>query len=485
MSADVRPARSRTEPSSRGEIKALTGLRGVAAVWVVFFHVQTLARPYLDQLPVVRQVVSAGWTGVELFFVLSGFVIALSYVDRVGRGPTPRVVGRFVLNRFARVWPAWAVVTVVTGGWVWLLRRNGVEADLVAIHPDTDLPTLLRQLTMTHMWGRQDPVGAGYVLPGWSISAEWGAYLAFPLLAVVLRWLRHLPACLLLAGAVLVMSPLAVTAFTTGAPDSEQNWVLRVACGFTAGGLTALAVRRTVVTDRVESLAFGLLCSSLGMVVVGTVWAGWRRGSDYSVDFSGVVVVLFPVIVCALALTARGPARWLSRRTVVYSGRLSYSLYLVHFVVLDIVVNLWWQDPAYRSQLTPGLALAVVPLLFVCFLVAAALHHGIEEPGRRLVLRVAGQGAVPVARTPVGPATVPAPVVRLARASVPAPRPAPVVPAPRSGRSSSSHPASAARMRAVPGPATQRLAARPHGRALAPVADTPHRAVARIVGAST
>ena len=491
LSADVRLAGRRTEPSSRGEIKALTGLRAVAATWVVLFHVQALAWPYLDQLPLVRQVISAGWTGVELFFVLSGFVITLSYVERVGRRPSPRVVGRFVLNRFARVWPAWAAVTMVAGGWVWLMRRNGLDADLVVAHPDADLATLSQQLTMTHMWGRQDPVGAGYVLPGWSISAEWAAYLAFPLLAVALRWLRHLPAWLLLAAAVLTMSPLSVTAFTTGTPDSAQDWVLRIACGFTAGALTALAVRRARVTERLESLALGLVCSSLCMVVGGAVWAGWRRGSDYSQDFSGVVVVLFPLLVFGLALTDRGPARWLSGRSIVHGGRLSYSLYLVHFVVLDVVVTMWWQRPEHRGELTPGLALAVVPLVMVCFVLSAALHHGVEEPGRRLVLRLAGQGAVTVGRRPARldparrePAVAPAvaPVLTLARVPVPAPRRPPVVPAPRSPRS---HAAPATRMRVAPGPRTQRLAARPHGRALASTGDTQHRAVARIVGAST
>jgi peptidoglycan/LPS O-acetylase OafA/YrhL len=386
VSADVHLARSGTA-SPRGEIKALTGLRVVAATWVVLFHVQGFTWPYLDQMPLVRPLIAGGWTGVELFFVLSGFVIALSYVDKVGRRPTLPVVGQFVLNRFARVWPAWAAVTVLMGGWVWMLRRNGLDADVITTHPDADLPTLLQQLTMTHMWGRQEHAGSGYVLPGWSISAEWTAYLVFPILAVALRWVRRLPWWLLLTGAVLVMSPLSVTAFLTGTPDHAQNWVLRIACGFTAGALTALALRRVRESERIESMAYTLLCTSLVMVVAGATWAMWRRDTDYHLDFSGVIVVLFPLVVFGLALTERGPARWLSGPAMVYGGRLSYSLYLVHFVVLDIAVTLWWQQPASRGELTPGLALAIVPLIALCFLLSALLHHGVEEPGRRAVLR--------------------------------------------------------------------------------------------------
>src|SRR3712207_6826712 len=70
---------------SRSELRALTGLRIVAATWVVLFHFEGQLVPYVEQLPGVHAVLSAGWIGVELFFVLSGFVIARSYLDECGR----------------------------------------------------------------------------------------------------------------------------------------------------------------------------------------------------------------------------------------------------------------------------------------------------------------------------------------------------------------------------------------------------------------
>ncbi|MCA0146211.1 acyltransferase [Blastococcus sp. LR1] len=381
---------SAVEP--RRDIKALTGLRAVAATLVVLFHAQFFVGPYTDFLPMIRPLIGAGWTGVELFFVLSGFVITYTYADRLAR-LTPGGVVQFVLARVARIWPAWAAVTLFMGAWVWVLRRQGMDADVIAKHPDADLPTLLSQLSMTHMWGHNSPIGNNYVFPGWSISAEWAAYLAFPLLLVLLRPLRRLPAVALMVLSVATMMPLSVEAFRFGTPDFEQAWPVRIACGFTAGMLAAMAIRRVRAGSVLERSAPTLLWGSILLFVAGTSWAAWRRAADMTFDYAGIVAVLFPVLVVSLALTEQGPARWLARPAMVYVGRISYCLYLVHFVVLDVALTIWWQNPADVEILSPGLALAVPFLLILSFVLAAALHHGVEEPGRRLILRLTGSRA--------------------------------------------------------------------------------------------
>jgi peptidoglycan/LPS O-acetylase OafA/YrhL len=408
----------------RLDIKALTGLRAVAACWVMLLHLQVFSGPYLDQLPLLRPLIGAGWTGVELFFVLSGFVLTLGYVDRVTRA-TPSAVGHFLLQRFARVWPAWAVVTVLAGAWIWLFRSAGLDPDVLGPHPDADLPTLLRQLTMTQMWGYESLGGASYVPPGWSISAEWTAYLVFPLAVVLIRPLRHLPAAVLLTAAVGAMAPLAVRAFVHGTPDSEQFWVLRLACGFTSGILAALALRRLREGRRLESVALATVWTSVLLVLTGAswaAWAAWRLGPDGGHDFNGVVVLVFPLLVVGLSLTERGPARWLASRPMVYAGELSYCLYLVHFLVLELVVSVWWQDAADRDVITPGLVLAVPGMVLLSLLASAALHHGVEKPARQLVLGLAGgrRKGAPGRSTPKL-VPVPAPTPRPALVPVPAP----------------------------------------------------------------
>jgi len=411
-----------------GNIPALTGLRAVAACWVMLLHLQTISGPYLEQLPLVRPLIGAGWTGVELFFVLSGFVLTLGYLDRIGARPTAPVIGRFLVNRFARVWPAWAVVTLIGGAWLWTIRSAGWDADVISPHPEAGLTSLVRQLSMTQMWGYSELGGASFVPPGWSISAEWTAYLVLPLAMVLVRPLRRLPAGLLMAAAVAAMSPLAVDAFVHGTPDSEQNWVLRIVCGFTAGVFSALAHRRVARTERTDSIGLAMVWSALLLVLAGVSWASWaawQQGPGAAVDHYGVIVVLFPVLVVGLALTARGPARWLASAPMVYGGKVSYCLYLVHFLVLDVALTIWWQEPADRDMITPGLVLTVPGLVIVALVASVALHHGVEEPGRKLVLRLQ-ERLVPARRSEQPAATArPASVVALPTpvAAVPVPLP--------------------------------------------------------------
>src|ERR687886_288291 len=193
--AAPRPLATGAARRPRSEIRALTGLRIVAAMWVVLYHYEPELMPYVDQLPGVHAVLSAGWIGVELFFVLSGFVIARSYLDECGRRWSTAGAARFVVNRVARVWPAWMAVTVVACAWLVVCPRLGLNPNVVSGHP---------------------------------------ALVMRPFLRV------HPAANLCLATAA--MSPLALTSFLHGTDDIEMNWVLRIACSFVAGVLASCAV---------------------------------------------------------------------------------------------------------------------------------------------------------------------------------------------------------------------------------------------------
>lgn len=386
--------------SSRGEIQALTGLRLVAAMIVVLGHFKPALLPYLDQIPLVRPILDAGWLGVEVFFVLSGFVIARSYIEEVGGRLTLAKAAHFIYNRFARVWPVWALLTTLVGAWIWVLRSRGYNADVVVSHPAADLPNYLGQLGMTQMWGVDGIVGPSFVMPGWSISAEWAAYLAFPLLAVVLLPLRRVHALVPLTLATLVMTPMAVVAFRQGPLDPEVHWLLRLTCSFVAGILVAVALLGVRRTRRVEQVAYRVAVGCIAAFVVACFWAYWRRAGDPAHDYAGISVVLFPALIGALSLTSRGPAAWLSRPTMVYGGRISYCLYLVHFVVYDLMLTVLWQNPADR-MMTPGLVLAMPFVVLACILLSMALHHGVELPARRFLL--SARAAVLSRRTRQGP----------------------------------------------------------------------------------
>ena len=125
------------------EFRALTGLRIVAAAWVVLFHFHfTGLDGVAAAVDVLGPLVTAGALGVDLFFVLSGFVIAHTYLDRPGPALQVAPTARFVWARACRIWPAYAVVFHVFGVWVVarLVWGSDDQVAFQAVQPVVSLP---------------------------------------------------------------------------------------------------------------------------------------------------------------------------------------------------------------------------------------------------------------------------------------------------------------------------------------------------------
>src|SRR5688572_16960184 len=163
------------------ELKPLTSLRFIAAFWVLLYH-------FKDHLSLNRGqfgLVADGYLGVDLFFTLSGFILAHVYLASLESGRFG--YGGFLKNRIARVYPmhlaALAAMLVLFAG------ATAIGAGVGS--PDAfKLADLPAHLFMVHAWGATAAVGWNF--PSWSISAEWAAYLIFPLVAAIVlkaqRW---------------------------------------------------------------------------------------------------------------------------------------------------------------------------------------------------------------------------------------------------------------------------------------------------------
>jgi peptidoglycan/LPS O-acetylase OafA/YrhL len=338
----------------RVEFRTLTGLRIVAAVWVVLFHFHFSP---LDGVAaatgVLGPLVTAGALGVDLFFVLSGFVIAHTYLDRLGPALRVGPAARFVWARACRIWPAYAVVFHLFGIWVVarLVWGSGDQVAFQAVQPVVSLPEYLQQLVLVQLWDSPFLDGASWVGSTWSISAEWLAYLL------------------------------------TGSPYHPWSWAVRVLCGFGAGVLAYLVVSRLQAegraSDQVRRWA-SATAAALPLVLA----AGLLAGEVVGAGRGGAVLVGFPLLVGALALADRGPAMWLARPWAVFGGRISYSLYLVHIPMFEVFWLAQEHFPQLLGRSTPtGHAVGLAVLLLT--LPAAALLHGlVEEPARLRLARL-------------------------------------------------------------------------------------------------
>ncbi|WP_219417317.1 acyltransferase family protein [Pseudonocardia nigra] len=413
--------RARTTPSGHqaatsGEFRGLTGLRIVAAVWVVLFHFHFTPLPGVaEAVGVLGPLITSGALGVDLFFVLSGFVIAHTYLDQLGPAFRAGATARFLWARVCRMWPVYALVFHLFG--LWLVARlvfgSDPEIAFQAVQPGVDAGQYVQQLFLVQLWDDPFLDGASWVGPTWSISAEWLAYLLFPVAALVFFRLRNLPIAVLGAAALALMTPIAWAYLSTGSPYYPWSWLVRILCGFGGGVLMYLAVRRLRSTGGVRRTA-----SWLAVAVPVLIAAGLLLGELVAPGRGGAVIVLFPLLVAALALADRGPAMVLSAPWAVYGGRISYSLYLVHIPIFEVY---WLALRRFAWLRLESLLAHVVGVLVVLstLVVAAVAYRWVEEPARsrmRAMAPVAALRALVARLRPrrVPAATVPPTVARFA-----------------------------------------------------------------------
>ncbi|UNB55708.1 acyltransferase [Mycolicibacterium sp. YH-1] len=368
-----------------GEIKALTGLRIVAAVWVVLFHFRPLlgeAAP--DFAAALAPLLDAGAQGVDLFFILSGFVLTWTYLDRMGRTWSMRATLRFLWLRLARVWPIYLVTLHLAALWIiFTLNVGHVPSENV----DTLTATsYIRQLFLVQLWYQPFFDGTSWNGPAWSISAEWLAYLLFAGIAlVVFRMARATRARGLLLLAFAASLPPVMLLLASGEFYTPWSWLPRIVMQFTAGALACAAVRKLRPTDRTRQAA-GYASIVLIAVIVGALYHFSTHPVATVRDAGGLIDVLFLPLVVALSIGAGSLPRLLSTRVLVYLGQISFALYMVH----ELIHTAWtWAAKQFEITLTGGAGkLIVVGLIAAAIAFSSLMYHLVEEPARRWMRRM-------------------------------------------------------------------------------------------------
>ena len=368
-----------------GEIRALTGLRIVAALWVVLFHFRPLlweASPRLEED--LAPLLNSGAQGVDLFFILSGFVLTWNYLDRMGPNWSARATLHFLWLRLSRVWPIYLVTLHLAALWIILTLHVG---DVPS--PDAEKLTAIsyvRQLFMVQLWFEPFFDGTSWDGPAWSISAEWLAYLLFGLLILVIfRIARVSRARTLFMLAFFAALPPTVLLLGSGLLYTPWSWLPRIVAQFTAGALACAAVRRLRLGDGGRRLA-GWASILLFAAIVGGLYYYDAHPVAGMVDPGGVMAVLFMPLVVTLAIGAGMLPALLSTRLLVYGGQISFGLYMIH----EPVHTVWnWMVQQYTITMPKSTAkIVVVGLIAASIAAAMLLYHLVEEPARRWMRRM-------------------------------------------------------------------------------------------------
>ncbi|CAN5329657.1 acyltransferase [soil metagenome] len=352
------------------DLRALTSLRIFLAIGVVLFHFQIQT----DHTLGYSHIIERSRLAVDGFFMLSGFIMAHVYGPGVAAGTFS--YRSFLVARIARLYPMHIVV--LTGALIMV-----VAAALLGVVYDAGTYSVrgfFETVFLIHAWFPTD-VGINWNGPTWSLSAEWFAYLTFPLFAVLALRLRRLPLVLLAIGVVAFVISDAWYRQTFGKvlPRAEDVMgIARVAPEFLIGmGLYGLG-RKITATP---------LMAISGAVISTVVLLS---AMHFSLDDRIIVALTAPVILSVALLAKAGCEGVLASRPLVFAGEVSFALYIVHMPVLVAWKSLVSQARGIDSGFTVSLP-DLAGLVLAAAVVAVAMHLMIERPGRRWVRRWLGQ----------------------------------------------------------------------------------------------
>ena len=350
------------------------GLRAIAILTVLWFHARL---PFLD----------GGFAGVDIFFVISGFLITGQLVREIERSGRLSLPG-FYARRAKRLFPAAATVLVSTGILTWLFLPRSQQATFGG-----DIAAAAAYVVNWRFASRSvdylaEDVGASPVQHFWSLAVEEQFYIVWPLLIFVLAVLirrGHIAVRSGLAvGLTLITVPSLIWSIHLTATQTERAYFVTTTrlWELGIGALVAVgSVRWARLTPRNATvLAWG----GLALLTVGVLTQSTRTPwPGYAALVPTVGAAL--VIIGGFAAGSRGPVRVLGRAFPVWVGALSYSLYLWHWPLVVVADELSGANGAW----------AVAACVFA-FLPAWATNRLIENPVR-FHPRVAGSTRVALA----------------------------------------------------------------------------------------
>ena len=347
--------------ASSQKLASIQALRALAAFGVVACHLLGFESKYLGGPGIAPAAFQYGMVGVDLYFVISGFIITLICTGQFGR---PGEAPRFLWRRFIRVYPIFLVwcsaVFAVFLLYPGMVNSSHGRPDVLAsflLLPQRNLPLLL---------------------VSWTLVFEAFFYLLF---AAALRWLREadLPRCLLAWAAVVIAGNLLLQ------PTRAEPWLNLVfsplQLEFVFGCFIALYVNRVTQVLAWSSLVLGLAVAAAGMAVLSQHNAPYPLGWGRSLVFGSASALVLAGVVGLERL-----GRQCLPRPLAALGDSSYSLYLSHIPVIA-VVGLFWRHFALAPPPAEHAA-ALLSAFGAAVLAGIASYLVLEVPMLRALRRV-------------------------------------------------------------------------------------------------
>lgn len=349
-------------PRDTGRIHGADVVRGIAATGVIFFHVL-----YLSGIPVHET--SLWWVGrfdffVRIFFILSAFSISNAYIHRINDIDS---ISNFYAKRFFRIAPLF-----------YCLILYGVMSNIVTKSPVPGVFDILlsSSFSFSFVLGKQDSLVGG----GWSIGIEWLFYAFFPVFIAVIRSWKSA----VLAWAVLcTLAVFSVRFLATAAGGELRTFGLlgfmAHAHYFVVGLLLALLYKNARVLAIPKQLS-----GALFIAVLAATGYSFKLPSPLPEE-----LVLSVTGFAMVYLSLSGFPRWLNNAVTRWLGLVSYSIYLVQFPVIRVLVRIGFYK-VVQASVGSGLLAFCVSAVATCLLViliSAFTYRWIEAPCQNILSR--------------------------------------------------------------------------------------------------
>lgn len=364
----------------------LTPLRGVAALWVIVFHFQVLVCQFV--LPEQSHLIENGYLMVDLFFIMSGFIIYHVYQSSFRDGIRAPNFRRFIVARFARIYPLHfftllflILVAAATNGWSPIEDPRALPANFLLLHSFG--------INKVFTWN----------IPSWSISAEWWAYMVFPLLVWFMYWKKRMAQIILGLAVVTVYvaimfwiprhDPFDPTAIVPHNLDVSYDFgFLRGLAGFVSGMLL-YAIYQSGQWHK----WFSLDLTALALIALTLVCLHFDIND-------GFYIILFVALVYAFALNSGKLHRMCNFRAIQYLGKISYSIYLssIFLFIISGLIKLPGVKYLKNAQTAPfwlGLGYCLI-FLTLHIGISSMTYYWIEKPCRKYINFRWGKEAMPV-----------------------------------------------------------------------------------------
>lgn len=338
-------------------LEELTSIRALAAFSVVIFHIML---PIPVGSGFIGNLVSDGHLGVDLFFMLSGFILTKVYLLSWEDGTFD--YRQFLVNRVARIYPLHLFMLLA---FVVAFQFDAIlKARLV--REGANWSELYWQIFLMHSWGITDRLSWNF--PSWSVSAEAFAYLLLPL-TFLLSTRLSLSLRLLFAFSVFLLASFWVEK-TIGRPITKLTYdfgIIRVVTEFWMGHVIYCVVVQKKMRDSLIRPC-AVLCAICVILLSG-----------FQSDERLIVLALAALLASLAYLSLQDRKNFLRHPTLVYLGEISYATYMVHVLAIMVV-----RAFAPEFGVTDTLLMSLI-ILVGTYSLSPLLFHLIERPSRGFI----------------------------------------------------------------------------------------------------